>query len=350
MLRQPGTAVFHRCSVEPDEASLPGKIDLSSLSVSKVGLVLGGGGVTGAAYHFGALLALEMATGWNPNSAHVIVGTSSGAFVSAMTRGGALHLDTMLGAGETNSDVADWLRGHVYRRTRPSGLVRWFRHGLLPRLTNPSLAIALGSPGMYSTKGIEDWVEGAVGPLADSWPERPTVIVAYDLETRKRVPFGTEAAPLVPLKTAVAASSAVPFMFQPVALDGRWFVDGGVASGTHADLLLANPEPLDLVIVVAPMAAVEARPGARFYEDMFDQAGRTALAMELDRIRHAWPNTQLLVLRPDERVLEAARPNPMSVEAAVPAFLRTLRSLHDQLGRPGTWELLERHLGSQAAA
>ena len=40
------------------------------MTVSSVGLVLGGGGITGAAFHFGTLLALRMATGWDPNEHH----------------------------------------------------------------------------------------------------------------------------------------------------------------------------------------------------------------------------------------------------------------------------------------
>ena len=65
--------------------------------MSSVGLVLGGGGITGASYHFGALFALQMATGWNATDADVIVGTSSGSFIAALVRGGALNLDTMVG-------------------------------------------------------------------------------------------------------------------------------------------------------------------------------------------------------------------------------------------------------------
>jgi NTE family protein len=312
--------------------------------VSKVGLILGGGGVTGASYHFGTLFALQMATGWDPNEAEVIIGTSSGSFVSALIRGDAFDLDALVGRATGHDDVAEHLRGYVYRRARPGGVLRWIQKGVIPGLTRPGIGLTLGSPGMYLTDGLAHWVEASIGELADGWPDRPTVIVAYDLDSRKRVPFGTDAAPDVPLKRAVAASSAVPFVYEPVQIDGVWYADGGVASGTSADLLLANPDPLDLVLVVAPMAASESRPGGRFYEDMFDRVGRSALAMELDLIHRQWPKCEVLVLRPDDRVLEVARPNPMSVEAAIPAFLATLRSMRDELAHPSTWSVLERHL------
>ncbi|MGI9666966.1 MAG: patatin-like phospholipase family protein [Acidimicrobiia bacterium] len=314
--------------------------------MSKVGLVLGGGGITGAAFHFGTLLALEMATGWNPNDSEVVIGTSSGAFVGAMVRADAVHLDTFAGTGETQDEIHDWLNGYLYRRGTPRGAVRWVRRGLLPAIRRPSLHVALASPGVYRTDGIEEWVHDAAPDLADSWPDRPTAFVTYDVEARTRVPFGTEAAPETTMAKAVAASSAVPFVYEPVRIDDRWYADGGIATGTSADLVLGSPDPLDLVLVIAPLAATAPRSGGRFYEDIFDRSGRTALATELAQIREQWPDAEILVIRPEESVLEIARPNPMSVGAAIPTFLETLRSMRSELAHASVWETLTRHLDS----
>ncbi len=316
------------------------------MPVSRVGLVLGGGGITGAAFQFGALLTLELATGWNPNSAEVVVGTSCGALTGAMVRGNQLNLTTFVGDAITREDVAETLRSRIFRRSRPNGLGRWVRRGLLPGLRRPDLNLVLGSPAVYSTVGLADWVEEALGEEAVSWPTLPTVIVAFDLEKRERVPFGTDAAPAVQLKNAVAASAAVPGIFQPIRLADRWYLDGGLASGTSIDLVLASEPALDLVIVVAPMAAAERRPGARFYEDIFDRFGRTAMEAEVELLKERWPGTDVLVLRPDHRVLAVARPNPMSAEAAMPVFLRTVRSMKHELAAPATWRLLDKHLVS----
>lgn len=314
--------------------------------MTTVGLVLGGGGITGAAFHFATIMALEMATGWDPNSAEVVVGTSGGSFVAAAIRADAVHPNTFIGTGETQEEIHDWLSGYLYRRGAPRGGIRWLKKGLLPSLRHPSLYAALGSPGVYLTEGIAAWVTDTAGDMAASWPHRATAIVAYDLDTRSRVPFGTEAAPEASLAEAVAASSAVPFVYEPVKIDGRWYADGGLASGTSADLVLAHPEPLDLVLIVAPLAANTPRKSGRFYEDIFDKVGRTALATEIAKIRAAWPETEILVLRPDEYVLEIARPNPMSVSAAIPTFLTTLRSMKYELAHSSVWRVLEQHLVS----
>jgi NTE family protein len=49
--------------------------------ILRVGLVLGGGGVVGVAYHAAALAAIERDLGWEPRPAEVVVGTSAGSLV-----------------------------------------------------------------------------------------------------------------------------------------------------------------------------------------------------------------------------------------------------------------------------
>ena len=312
--------------------------------MSRVGLVLGGGGITGASFHFGTLLALRMATDWDPGDADVVVGTSSGAAVAAITRSGRLDLEALVGNVDGDAEFAAALGERIYRRVPVRGVGRWVRHGLLPGLRRPGVRFALGAPAAYSTDGIADWVRRALGPAADGWPEKPTTVVAYEIESKQRVAFGTVGSPDVDIATAVAASAAVPMVFNPVTIHGKRYVDGGIASGTNADLVLGHSEPLDLLIVIAPMAATRHRDHARFYEGVMDRVGGSALTAELDTIHAAWPETELVVLRPDEEVLDEARPNPLSPAAALPVFLRTLKSMRTILGSDDVWPVLERHL------
>ena len=287
-----------------------------------------------------------MATGWEPNDAAVLIGTSSGAFVGAMVRGDALYLDSFTGTGESADEINEWLNGYLYTRGAPRGAIRWIRRGLLPAIRRPNLHVALGSPGMYRTDGLKRWVSDSIGSAANGWPDKPTAMVAYDLRERSRVPFGTEGAPETTLAEAVAASAAVPFIYEPVRIHNRWYADGGMGSGTSADLLLGHPDPLDLVIIVAPFAATAPRSGGRIYEDMFDRGGRKALSAELKLLANTWPDTDVVVLRPDESVLDVSRPNPMSADAAIATFLATLRSMKHELARSSVWNTLSRHLVS----
>ncbi len=85
--------------------------------MSKVGLVLGGGGITGVAYEMAVLMAIELATGWDPNDAEVVVGTSSGSFVGSLVRNEALNLDSLVRPSDNREGVAERIRSEIARRS-----------------------------------------------------------------------------------------------------------------------------------------------------------------------------------------------------------------------------------------
>ncbi len=311
--------------------------------------MLGGGGITGASFEMATLMALELATGWSPNDADVLVGTSSGAFVSALVRNGSLSLDSLVGPTDDRSDVTERIRGHVFAKGPSSQLGTWVRHGVGRGIRRPGLNLFMGFPAPYHARGLADWVATQVGAgAADSWPERATAIVAHDITSGTRVAFGTESAPPACISDAVAASSAIPFLFRPYRIGDGLYVDGGVSSGTHADLVLASPDPLDLVIVLAPLAASEARKRARFHEKMFDRVGTRSLSEEIDLIEQEWPDCEVVVLYPPPSVQNVARPNPMDPDRSVPTFMRTLIAMKRSLALPELWTPLSRHLGVAA--
>lgn len=313
--------------------------------MSRVGLVLGGGGITGAAYEMAALMALRIATDWDPNQADVIVGTSSGAFVTSLVRHNALELDSLVLRTDNRDDVTDRIRSHVYSKGSSVAVGKWLRHGLVPGVRRPGLTIFLGSPAPYSAFGIGEWVRTHIGnDAAESWPTAPTAIVAYDFEEKERVAFGTEEAPDSGIADAVAASSAIPLVFRPYRIGDTLYVDGGVTSGTHADLVLGHHEPLDLVLVIAPMAAEVPRQRAMFHEKMFDRVGTRSLTQEVAMISEAWPDCDVVTLSPSPSVQNVMRPNPLDASRAVATFTRTLISMKRTLARPDVWSRLSDHL------
>ncbi len=293
-------------------------------------------------------MALELATGWNPNSAEVVVGTSAGAFVAAVLRNDRLDLDSLVHQGDSRLDVAARISHHLFSRRPGVKVGDWLRHGLVPGVRRPGLTLLLGSPAPWEASGLADWVRDHVGDAADQWPDKPTLITAFDIQSKRRVVFGSEGAPEISLADAVTASSAIPVVFRPYEVAGRSYVDGGVVSGTHADLLLGSDRPLDLVLILAPMAAAEDRDGAWFHEKVFDRVGRTALDSELAQISEQWPSTDTVVLRPSPHVLASMRPNYMDPKGAVPTFIRTLVSMRRMLAQSDVWPVLHRHLVSKS--
>ena len=67
--------------------------DPSAKTTKRVGLVLGGGGIAGMAFHAGVLLVLHHDLGWDARGADVVVGTSAGSIVGASLRAGVAPED-----------------------------------------------------------------------------------------------------------------------------------------------------------------------------------------------------------------------------------------------------------------
>jgi NTE family protein len=229
----------------------------------KVGLVLGGGGAVGMAYHAGALAVLEHDLGWDPRSAEVIVGTSAGSVVGSMLRRGIPASDLAalaVGASttETPAELAAAIRGRgpipgprlrsLLRPPRvpsPALVTRWLAR---PWRLDPVLAFT-GLLADGTVDLLEHSAEHAAA-MGDAWPDDALWLCVVRQHDLRRIVFGRDSKPALP--SAVLASCAVPGYFRPVDVDGTTYIDGGVRSPTNADVL--RNEDLDLVIIVSPMS------------------------------------------------------------------------------------------------
>ena len=241
--------------------------------MSRVGLVLGAGGVVGQAYHAGVLAVLEHDFGFDARGVDMIVGTSAGSITG-----------TLLRLGVSSGDLAAWtvkaplsgtdpfarqmaqLPHPVFAPLRPLDLLR--RPMRLPgphmvrrALTRPwqfrplTAGLALLAPGKHDIVGQL----AALRELEESrWPDRDLWICAVRRRDGRRVVFGRPGSPPAPIHLAMAASCAVPGYFAPVRIGDRSYVDGGIHSPTSAAIL--RGQDLDLVIVVSPMSGPPGPP------------------------------------------------------------------------------------------
>ncbi|MXW97613.1 MAG: hypothetical protein F4Z89_03235 [Acidimicrobiaceae bacterium] len=85
----------------------------------------------------------------------------------------------------------------------------------------------------------------------EPWPAKPFWVPAVRLSDGERVVFGRDDLQATAAE-AVRASCAVPALFEPVTVDGRRYIDGGLHSYTNADLM--GPPAFDLVVVSSPMS------------------------------------------------------------------------------------------------
>jgi NTE family protein len=270
----------------------------------RIGLVLGAGGVVGGAFHAGVLAALAEATGWDPRTASVIVGTSAGSVTAAALRSGLSACDLRARAENRplSPDGAALLR-QVTGGSRPQALQPERRQWRSPAelsamiqqtvrrpLASRPLAIlaSLVPDGRVDTAFISSNLSGLVG---NSWPAEKMWICSVRQRDGRRVVFGREGTAPVPL--AVAASSAIPGMFRPVVIDGVSYIDGGAHSPTNADVVLN--EKFDLVLVSSPMSI--ASRSVRLSADQLPRRwARMLLESEAVRIRRR--GTPVLAFQP----------------------------------------------------
>lgn len=234
--------------------------------MARIGLVLGAGGATGHAFHVGVLTALEEATGWDPRNADLIVGTSAGAIIAAMLRGGLSPRDLAARAlGETLSAEGEKIAAVLGRPVPPPTTEPWEWSALLDAAELEYLKRALWRPWQAKIGALvaaalpqgrvsTDHLVGGIGRLfGDRWPLGRLWINAVRLADGERVTFGHAGSPPATIAAAVAASCAIPGYYRPVEIDGARYVDGGVHSPTNLDLVA--DEELDLVLVSSPMSA-----------------------------------------------------------------------------------------------
>lgn len=244
----------------------------------RIGLVLGAGGILGAAWINGVLEGLRRATGFQVPDAALTVGTSAGAFIGAMLANGVPSA-AIYGqcTGETDDSVhpkvqalvaridrehnGPWLQRFPVSRRMPRPVLAGPRlawRGLWQRgLLSPELVLAgLAGDGLFDARSLATLVrtssESRIAPHSTyGWPRRPLWLVSCELEHGTRVVFGRDG-PLVPLDVAVRASAAIPGVFAPQRIEGRRHVDGGVLSATNLDLMAGLD--LDLVLVLSPLS------------------------------------------------------------------------------------------------
>ncbi|HXW65429.1 MAG TPA: patatin-like phospholipase family protein [Burkholderiaceae bacterium] len=187
----PGVELMGPPAPEAPAPSAPAPVETPAHHV-KIGLALGGGAARGFA-HVGVIKALED-RGIVPD---IIVGTSVGSFVAALYASGY--------------DGAQLQR--VAMQFEESTLTDW----------------SLPSRGLFKGQALQDFVNEHVAQRPIEKLPRKLAVVATDLGTGEMMVFERGNVGM-----AVRASSSVPGVFQPVAIGGHEYVDGGLVSPVPA--------------------------------------------------------------------------------------------------------------------
>ncbi|MFL5251707.1 MAG: patatin-like phospholipase family protein [Rhodopila sp.] len=256
-------------------------------------LVLAGGIALGA-FEAGAFAALQEASGAAPDW---IAAASIGAVNAAIIAGNppnervaALRRFWDFAATDPTPVISAMLGrpplGGAWRRAYNDAAVLQALMFGRPGVFRPQPMLGLGTaPAPYDLTPLIDrlaeWVDfdrlNAAGPRL--------TIVATDVISGERVTFdtahGTRIGP-----EHVAASGALLPLFAPVAIDGRLFADGGLASNTPLDLVMDEPgEGARQCFVIELFARSGSRP--RFLTESITRAADLAFSNQTLRLLEA---------------------------------------------------------------
>jgi NTE family protein len=251
-------------------------------------LVLAGGGVIGEAWMTGLLGGIEDEAGVDLRDVEAFVGTSAGAIVAArLAAGDALRRPPRPAAPSADEAERDEARGLL--RTA----ARW---GWAATSPLAPVATALSAPGGALVRSamlarapdtgrtlarLHDDIE-RLGARFDGRLR----VCCVDKRSGKRVVFGAPGARRATVADAVTASCAIPWVYAPVRIGDREYVDGGVWSVTNLDAAPAGRQTE--VLCLDPTASLSSP---------LRQAFRVAISVELQilrrrgaRVRHIGPD------------------------------------------------------------
>ncbi|KAB1160562.1 patatin [Tenacibaculum aiptasiae] len=205
----------------------------------KVGLVLSGGGAKGFA-HIGILKELEK------SGVHLdyIGGTSMGSIVGGLYASGysASQIEKIV----LDTDFITLLQDKISRREKS---LFNKEHGEKYAITLPIKGGSIGLPlGLSKGQNVLNYLTELLAPVDDindfSKLPIPFYCIATNIETGEEEVLEKGSLPL-----ALRASAAFPSLLNPVEIDGKLLVDGGVVNNFPVDVM--RKKGLDLVIGVS---------------------------------------------------------------------------------------------------
>ena len=297
-----------------------------------IGLALAGGGPLGGIYEVGALLALaDSLEGLDLNRLDAYVGVSSGGFVAAALANDISPAQMYRLFIDDGDDAAlkpeIFLRpalGEFRRRATALPALLWraatqylrdpFHRGVMSSFSTLARAVPTG---MFDNRAIDAFLArlfSARGRTNDFRKlDRRLFLVATNLDTGASVTFGSPGRDHVPISRAIQASSALPGLFPPVAIDGEHYVDGALNKTLHASVAL--DEGVGLLLCVNPLVPFDASGASRrghltveklnhgglplVLSQTFRAVIHSRMRVGMEKYRRDYPDADVVLFEPD---------------------------------------------------
>ncbi|MDH3647386.1 MAG: patatin-like phospholipase family protein [Gammaproteobacteria bacterium] len=245
-------------------------------SSRRFGLALAGGGPLGGIYEIGVLAALDEALeGIDLHEMEAYVGVSAGALIAGNLANG-FSTDQLarifISADSREHPIGRWVfhtpawREYLRRigalpAAATATVFDFLRHpidkGIFGAFSNLTRMIPTG---IFDNKPVERFLADLYrtrGHTNDFRKlKRKLYVVAADLDTGESVRFGAPGHDHIPISKAIQASIALPILYPPVEIEGRYFVDGALKRTLHASVALE--QDVDLLLCINPIVPYDA--------------------------------------------------------------------------------------------
>ncbi|MEJ7450127.1 patatin-like phospholipase family protein [Staphylococcus warneri] len=200
---------------------------------SKVALALSGGGHYGIAFHIGYLKGL-FDKGIDLRTVDYIIGTSAGSQVSttisSMIDWDTIWQEQIIEKVNETTPISDKEMGELFQAfdqlAKESKSTKAWVDGMgeISKNTQPNVSL----------DARRDMIRNRLGSVPLEWNDKLN-IVATELETSERKVFNAQSG--VALIDALAASSALQCVWQPIPINGYHYYDGGSYSMENPDVV-----------------------------------------------------------------------------------------------------------------
>lgn len=233
--------------------------DIDSLKLKtkkpKIGVVLSGGGAKGLA-HIGVLKVIDSLG----IKIDYISGASMGAIIGGLYASGynAKQLDSIFSKADTEAMIQDYI---------PRGAKSFYekRNDEIYALTLPFDKFRLGLPtalskGLYNYNLLSRLTFNVCSEKDFNKLPIPFLCIATNMETGEEVVLESGNLP-----QALIASGAIPSLYNPIEIDGKLLIDGGIVNNYPVELL--RKKGMDIII------GVDVQDGLKTREDLKGASG-----------------------------------------------------------------------------
>jgi predicted acylesterase/phospholipase RssA len=328
---------------------LHGLLSPTERRTTKVGVAMSGGGMEGFLYQLGVTYALERCiTGRTIRDADVFSGVSSGSLGCSLL---AKNIPTieLIKAMHGKSDIIEPFSSSTIFDLAGAGIItRLLRESFTWSGIDPtrwiSQTLKAIPTGFFKGESLRKYVRHCIEASGskDSFLPNETelYIGATDMDSFEHVVFGRPPWDNVPISEAIYASCALPLVFEPAQLNGRWFIDGQITKTCNLELVVERN--CKLIFIIDPLkplgtmvpGSVDKKGGYYSLVQTIKALVYTRFHSVLSHLTERYPDTDFIVFQPDEEVAQLMAGSPMRYRIRTQvihmAYKQTIRQLRER--------------------